>query len=282
VVFPQGTISADPDELREYILGIEAIGFDHVVVPDHVLGVDRSAHPEWSRPYDIDSRLHEPLVMFGFLAAFSGLELVTSVLVLSQRQTALVAKQATEIALLTRGRFRLGVGAGWNAPEFEALGARFEGRGERLDEQIEVLRRLWSEPVVTFEGESHTLRSVGISPRPGQPIPVWIAAEKAPRALRRVGRLADGWMAMGKPVPEVAAQQRVIRDAAVEAGRDPDAIGLQAWVDVNPDDTSSATDDIRGWTGFGATHIALGVEMPGRVSTAEHLERAARAYAAFG
>lgn len=282
VVFPQGSIPGDPDAVREYVDGVAALGYDHLVVPDHVLGVDRRAHPGWDGVYDVNDMFHEPLVLFEFIAGFSSLELVAGVLVLTQRQTALAAKQAAEVDLLSRGRLRLGVGVGWNAPEFEGLGAHFESRGRRLDEQIELMRRLWTETTVSFIGRDHLLRGVGIAPLPQQrPIPVWIAAETAPRALRRVGRLGDGWVAMGPPVPQVRDSLRIIRQAADAAQRDPDAIGIQAWVSVGDGDVTRARDEIAGWSRFGATHVAVNSRGTSPQSVREHLELARAAATAF-
>jgi probable F420-dependent oxidoreductase len=178
-----------------------------------VLGVDREAHPSWTAPYDVDTPFHEPFVLFGFLAAVTSLELVACVVILPQRQTALVAKQAAEVDLLTGGRFRLGVGVGWNKVEYEALGLEFGDRGRRYDEQIELLRRYWSERAITHRGAFETVTGAGIAPRPvQQPIPVWFGTQSAP-AYRRAGRLGDGWFPQVQPGPELEAARAVV-DAA--------------------------------------------------------------------
>src|SRR5579862_265047 len=153
VVFPQTEIGADAGAVRAYAQRVEELGFTHLLAYDHVLGADPVVHADWDGPYDVSTTFHEPLVLFGYLAALTSLELVTGVVILPQRQTALVAKQAAEVDLLTGGRFRLGVGLGWNAVEYEALGKEFGNRGARLAEQVTLLRRLWTEPSVTFEGE---------------------------------------------------------------------------------------------------------------------------------
>ncbi|MDP9028547.1 MAG: LLM class F420-dependent oxidoreductase [Actinomycetota bacterium] len=277
MVFPQGGMIHSPDEVREYVIGLEKIGYDHLVIPDHVLGVNPSSHPGWSGPYDVDDRFHELFVLCGFLAAFATIELVPGVLVLPQRQTPLAAKQAAEIDLLSKGHFRLGVGVGWNSPEFEGLGASFVDRGARLDEQIVLMRRLWSEAVVDFDGEFHSLHGVGIAPLPDRTIPIWIGAERASRALKRVGRLGDGWMSMGPPIPETSRSLDIIRVAAEEAGRDPHAIGLQAWVTVGANDLDRAQREASGWRAFGATHIAINTRGDGPRSVSEHLDLAQRA-----
>jgi probable F420-dependent oxidoreductase len=263
VVFPQGAIPGDPDAVREFVDGVAQAGFDHLVVPDHVLGVDPASHPGWKGVYDIDDLFHEPMVLFGFLAAFCPLELVTGVLVLPQRQAVLAAKQAAEVDVLARGKFRLGVGVGWNRVEYEGMGAEFRTRGRRLEEQVEVMRRLWTEPRVEFSGSDHHLDGVGIAPPPFQrPIPIWMGAEVDHRAFRRVGRLADGWMALGPPRAEVSESIHLIRTAAEEAGRDPAAVGIQAWVDAADGDVERVSAEVKGWARLGASHVALSARGP--------------------
>ena len=194
VVFPQTEIGADPAGVRAYSQAVEGLGFEHLVTYDHVLGADPAGHPGFSGPYTTESLFHEPFVLFGYLAAVApSLELVTGIVILPQRQTALVAKQAAEVDILTGGRFRLGVGQGWNAVEYEALGKSFADRARRMEEQIELLRRLWQEPVLDFAGRDHTITAAGLNPLPVQrPIPIWIggsseAALRPDRAPR--GRL---------------------------------------------------------------------------------------------
>jgi len=146
VVFPQTEIGADPAVIRAFAAGAEELGYAHLIAYDHVLGADPEGHPGWSGPYDVDTTFHEPFVLMGYLAAVTSLELVTSILILPQRQTALVAKQAAEVDLLTEGRLRLGVGLGWNPVEYEALGKDFTDRGRRMTEQVRLLRLLWTQP----------------------------------------------------------------------------------------------------------------------------------------
>src|SRR5215475_11621054 len=181
VVFPQTEIGADPGAIRAYAQRVKELGFEHLLAYDHVLGADPAVHAPWNGPYDVDTTFHEPFVLFGFIAGITALELVTGIIILPQRQTALVAKQAAEVDLLTGGRFRLGVGLGWNRVEYEALGTTFRDRGRRVEEQIEVLRRLWQEPVVSFEGRYHTITAAGINPLPVQrPIPIWMGGFSEP------------------------------------------------------------------------------------------------------
>ena len=207
-VFPQTELGGDPGAVRAWVQAVTELGYGHIAVFDHVVGADPQVHVGWDRPYTVETTFHEILVLFGFVAALTPLELVSSVVILPQRQTVLVAKQAAEIDLLTEGRFRLGVGIGWNAVEFEALGQRFSNRGARFEEQIELMRRLWTEPSVSFEGRYERVTGAGIRPLPVQrPIPVWIGGS-VDVALARAGRLADGWFPQVQPGPEAGARDR--------------------------------------------------------------------------
>src|SRR5487761_1022557 len=202
VVFPQTEIGADTGALRAYGERAEELGFSHVLASDHVVGADPAVHQGWQGAYDVTTTFREPFVMFGYLAAITSLELVTGIIILPQRQTVLVAKQAAEVDLLTGGRFRLGVGLGWNAVEYEALGKNFTDRGRRVEEQVELLRRLWTEPTVSHRGRYERVTGAGLAPLPVQrPIPIWFGAS-SDRALRRAGRLADGWFPQAAPGPE--------------------------------------------------------------------------------
>ena len=188
VVFPQTEIGADVGAVRAYAERVEELGFSHLLAYDHVLGADPASHAPWTGPYDVHTTFHEPLVLFGYLAAVTSLELVTGIIILPQRQTALAAKQAAEVDLLTGGRLRFGVGLGWNAVEYEALGQDFSNRGRRIEEQVTLLRRLWTEQVVTFEGRYERVTAAGLAPLPVQrPIPVWFGAQSQ-RAYQRAGR----------------------------------------------------------------------------------------------
>src|SRR6202142_2461416 len=207
VVFPQTEIGADRGAIREYVQRVEALGYTHLLAYDHVLGADPAVHKPWRGPYDIDTTFHEPFVLFGYLAALTTLELVTGIIILPQRQTALVAKQAAEVDLLTNGRFRLGIGLGWNAIEYEALGADFSDRGRRVGEQVELMRELWTQRSVTHDGTYERVTAAGLAPLPVQrPIPVWFGAASEP-AYRRAGRLADGWFPQVPPGPPLRKSQ---------------------------------------------------------------------------
>ncbi len=278
VVFPQTSIGADPGGVRAFAQAAEGLGFEHLLAYDHVLGADVSSRPDWAGPYASEHLFHEIFVLFGYLAAAApGLELVTGVLVLPQRQTALVAKQAAEIDVLTGGRFRLGVGLGWNFVEFESLGEEFRNRGKRVEEQIEVLRRLWTEPVVTFDGRYHTIPAAGINPLPVQrPIPIWIGGSAEP-ALKRAARLADGYFPQRPLDGDWPATMERFRRWAEEAGRDPGSIGIEWRIDISagtPDDWRREADE---WQALGATHLSVvardGVQGPD--AHIEHLSTAA-------
>jgi probable F420-dependent oxidoreductase len=274
VVFPQTEIGPDPAGVRAFADAAQELGYRHVLVYDHVLGADVNRRPEWPGPYTADHQFHEILVLFGYLAAVApGLELVAGVLVLPQRQTALVAKQTAEIDILTGGRFRLGVGLGWNFVEFEALGEEFHNRGRRAEEQIELLRRLWTEPIVTFEGRYHTIPAAGINPLPVQrPIPIWIGGSAEP-AIRRAARIADGFLPQ-RPLDRAwPATMERFRVWTEEAGRDPDAIGIEARIDVSsgtPDDWRRAAEE---WRELGATHLAVATMRGGLAGPDAHIGR---------
>lgn len=271
VVFPQTELGGDVGAVRAYGERVEALGYRHILAFDHVVGADPKVHAGWNGPYDVQTTFHEPMVLFGFLAGVTrSLEFVTGVIILPQRQTALVAKQAAEVDLLSSGRFRLGVGIGWNTVEYEALGEDFGNRGKRSEEQIEVLRRLWSEESVTFNGKYHTVTGAGLAPLPVQrPIPVWIGANSK-RGLERAGRIADGWFPMVVPGPGLEAARSVVDQAAVDAGRDPKSIGMEAWVkwQGSPDDVVAK---VGKWAAVGASHISVNTMGAGLKTVDEHL-----------
>lgn len=271
VIFPQTELGGDVGAVRAYGEGVDALGFDHVLAYDHVVGADPSVHQGWAGPYDITTTFHEPLVMFGYLAAITSLELVTGIIILPQRQTALVAKQAAEVDLLSGGRFRLGVGVGWNAVEYEALGRSFTDRGRRMDEQIELLRKLWTENSVTHHGESERVTGAGLAAMPiQQPIPIWIGGA-SPAAYRRIGRLADGWFPMIRPGADLEAALRLIGEAARDAGRDPAAIGMEGRVGWRRDEPETFRSRVEVWRDLGASHLTINTMALGLATVDDHL-----------
>ncbi len=277
VVFPQTEIGADPGAIRAYGQGVAELGFSHLLAYDHVLGADPQVHRPWTGPYDVHTTFHEPMVLYGYLAALTPLELVTGVIILPQRQTALAAKQAAEVDLLTGGRFRFGIGLGWNAVEYEALGMDFASRGRRVEEQVALLRRLWTEPSLTFRGEHERVTGAGLAPLPVQrPIPIWFGAWSAP-AYRRAGRLADGWFPQMQPGPMLDDARAIVADAARAAGRDPADIGMEGRVTWSPDGAPGLADQAERWRTAGATHVSVNTMGAGLGDVDGHLAALAQA-----
>jgi probable F420-dependent oxidoreductase len=258
-VLAQSEVGPDVAGLRDYAQGVQDLGYDFLVAADHVAGTDAAAHPELDRVYSIESFLHEPLALFAFLAGVAPrLGFLPSVVILPQRQTVLVAKQATDIDLLTGGRFRLGVGIGWHPVEYEALGVPFGDRARRFEEQITVLRRLWTERLVTFEGRYHTLKAAGINPRPlQQPIPIWIGAS-AERAVRRAARVADGYLPLRPLEGGWEATIEKVHGWLREAGRDPASFGIEGRLDASEGTPDDWRRTVEMWRGFGASHLSVG------------------------
>jgi probable F420-dependent oxidoreductase len=278
-VFPPGEVEPKPDVVRGWARAVVEMGFDHVLAIDHVLGADPAAYPDRRLPYTVADPILEPLVLFGFLAACSPeLELVTAIVVLPQRQTALVAAQMALLDRLTEGKTRCGIGLGWNAVEFEALGVPFERRARRLEEQVALLRELWTQPVVEFDGEYHTVRGAGLNPAPHQrPIPIWFGGA-AEAALRRAAYLGDGLFPASPMLPErpkdslwpgLLAQIAAWRE---EAGHT-EPFGLEPRIDAtrgSPSDWRRAAEE---WRELGATHISVQTTGAGDVGLDAHLGR---------
>ena len=265
-VFPQTELGADPGEIREYVQAAEGMGYSHIFVADHVLGADPAYHPEVPRfPYTYKSTVHEPFTLLGYAAALTtNLGLATGIVILPQRQTVLVAKQAAEVDILSGGRMRLGVGVGWNPVEYEALGEDFGNRGRRVEEQIEVLRALWTQEVVTYDGRWHKITSAGLNPMPAQrPIPIWIGAGRGNNpyppeaALRRIARLADGWFPMFDPGDEGFFIIEKLRSYTIEAGRDPSQLQIEGRIRTDESDQVSWASQFETWKALGATHISF-------------------------
>ena len=271
VVFPQTELGADAGAVRAYAERVEQLGYAHILVYDHVVGADPAVHEGWKGPYNVHTTFHEPMVLFGYLAALTSLELVTGIIILPQRQTVLAAKQAAEVDLLTRGRFRFGVGLGWNAVEYEALGTNFSNRGRRLDEQVVLLRRLWTEQTVTFEGTYERITGAGLTPLPIQrPIPIWFGAASPP-AYRRAGRLSDGWFPQVPPGPKLDDAREDVERAARDAGRDPATIGMEGRVSWGEGGVEKLLRQLGRWRDAGATHVAINTMGAGLRSVDDHL-----------
>jgi probable F420-dependent oxidoreductase len=272
VVFPQTEIGADVDTVRAYAEGVQTMGFTHILAYDHVVGADPVAHAPWDGPYDVHTTFHEPMVLFGYLAAVTSMELVTGIIILPQRQTVLAAKQAAEVDLLTKGRFRLGVGIGWNEVEYEALGKDFTNRGLRVEEQIALLRRLWTEQSVTIAGAHERITAAGLAPLPVQrPIPIWIGGESRP-ALERMGRLADGWFPQEAPGPDLDRARAVVHEAARAAGRDPASLGMEGRASLGSGGVDGLRAQVQAWRAAGATHVSINTMDAGLGHVSEHLD----------
>jgi len=285
VVFPQTEIGTDPGAIRAFAQAVEELGFHHILVYDHVLGA-RPRGGEWLG-YTHEDMFHEILVLLGFLAAVTTrLELATGILILPQRQTALVAKQAAEVDVLSGGRLRLGIGVGWNPVEYEALGERFEERGRKVEEQIAVLRALWTQPLVNFVGRYHRIVDAGLNPLPvRRPIPIWMGGESE-AAMRRIARMGDGWILGGTlrsphaRHPQVpggyAAMVERLRALQRDAGRPLEAVGLERRVAyaAGPEKWERTVEE---WRALGGTHLSLSTMNAGLASPDGHIE-AVRAF----
>lgn len=271
VVYPQTELRGDPDAVRRIGLATEELGYDHLLVYDHVVGASHADRdPELWGPYQETDPFHDPFVMFGYLAGITDhIELVSGVIILPQRQTALVAKQCTDIDLLSKERLRLGVGTGWNYVEYDALGENYADRGPRLSEQIELLRRYWTEDLFSFEGKFDRLDRGNINVRPNRSIPIWIGGFSEP-AFRRAGRVADGFIYAGDADRVIEGKARV-EHYLTEAGRSTadfghDLITLRA---KTVDETLATLD---AWREAGGTHASVCTMGMGLDSIEAHLD----------
>jgi probable F420-dependent oxidoreductase len=279
-VFPQLEIGADPDVVGRFARTVEDLGYDHLVIFDHVLGADSNRPGGWTGAYDHRSMFHEPFVLYGYLAAMTTrVKLATAVIVLPQRQTALVAKQAAEMDVLSRGRLILGVGIGWNQVEYEALGMSFTNRGKRIEEQIAVLRALWTREVVDFKGRWHRIDRAGLSPLPVQrPIPIWMGGgwdrqkrEIVEPALRRIAKIADGWFTHLPANDDGRAGMTAFRRLVQEEGRDPATVPVEGRLPAakGPEEWKRGIDAFRS---MGMTSVELNTMGAGYRSPDEHLD----------
>ncbi len=277
VVLPQTEIGNDPAAIKAYAEAVEGMGFTHILVFDHVLGANPERPGGWKGPYTYRHGFHEPFVLFGFLAAATRrVGLVTGIIILPQRQAALVAKQAAAVDVLSGGRLRLGVGVGWNPVEFEALGEEFTTRGRRIEEQIEVMRALWTRELVTFAGQHHRISDAGLNPLPVQrPIPVWMGGESEV-VQRRMARVADGWMPHFRAgAPGQAAVDRLHRMIR-EVGRDPKACASRA----TPAEWGK---ELEAWRAMrGISHLCIHTAGAGLSKPADHIETLRRFREAVG
>ena len=273
VVFPQTEIGTDPMAIRDYAQAAESLGYNHLLAYDHVLGANAASRPGWRGAYRHTHTFHEPFVLFGYLASFTEtLELVTGIIILAQRQAALVAKQAAEVDLLSGGRLRLGIGIGWNAVEYEALGENFHNRGRRSEEQIEVMRALWTHDLVTFEGQWHKITDAGINPMPVQrPIPIWFGGMADP-VLRRIARQGDGWFLQFRPGDTAKAMLAQLHSYVREEGRDPAEIGIEGRASIANHSPEEWASELSEWRELGATHIGVNTMGAGLATPDDHID----------
>jgi probable F420-dependent oxidoreductase len=280
-IFPQFEIDLDPRSIRLIIEAVRDLGFKHLMAADHVLGVDAASHPGFEGYADLHDPFCDPFVLFAFAASIAPeLNLATGVLVLPQRQTALVAKQAADVDNLTQGRLRLGVGVGWNLIEMSAMGVSSRGRGRRFEEQIRLMRELWSKEVVTFSGDFHEFDAVGLNPPPvNGSIPIWIGA-LSETGVKRAARLADGFIGMSPLNGGWAVTMAILRESLGECGRDPELFGVDLLLSVTRGTALDWRDRVRTWEELGVTHATVQTLRGGLHGAEEHiklLEQAANA-----
>ncbi len=274
-VFPQTEIGNDRFAIRDFAQAVEELGCSHLLLYDHVLGADRDRPGGFNGPYDKDTPFHEPFVTMAYLAGVTReLEFSTAVLILPQRQTALVAKQAAEVDILSGGRLRLGVGTGWNAVEYEALGQNFHDRGKRQEEQVQLMRELWAKDSVTFEGRWHRVTRAGLNPRPARQIPIWFGGA-ADAALDRAARIGDGWIPLFGPRQSEAALSR-LRERLAAHGRNPAAFGVQAQAQIAGGNPERWAAHAEAWRKLGATHLAIATMNAGLGSASDHIDAVRR------
>jgi probable F420-dependent oxidoreductase len=279
VVFPQTEFGSDPLAIRDYAQTAEALGYSDITAYDHVLGANPDRPEGFSGPYTYETSFHEPFVLFSYMAGVTAtIGFATGVLVLPQRQTTLVAKQAATLDVLSNGRLRLGVGIGWNAVEYRGMGEDFHTRGRRIEEQVVLLRRLWTEPLVTFEGRWHELPDVGINPLPIQrPIPIWFGG-RADAVLRRIARMGDGWIFGSLPPQNAIPLLEKLEKYLAEEGRSRSEVGLQGRMYYGDGDPETWAREIGAWEELGVDCLEM-VTMRAGLGTAESHLAAMRRFA---
>jgi probable F420-dependent oxidoreductase len=278
-VFPQAEFPADPAAVRDWTQAAATLGYRHVMAYDHVLGADPNRPGGWNGPYTYEDPFFSPFLLFSYMAAVAPqLGYMTGVIILPQRQTALVAKQAATLDVLCAGRLRLGVGVGWNAVEYEALGESFRNRGRRQEEQVEVMKRLWTEPLVTYRGHWHQITAAGLNPLPVQrPIPVWFGGH-AEATLQRMAQLGDGWLPGYRTAPQAQEALDRLYGYLEATGRSREAFGMEPRLHYGDADRSRWRQTLDGWRAAGATHLSFNTMNAGLVGPQAHID-ALRAFA---
>jgi len=273
LVYPQTEYGSDPSAIKDYAQNAEELGFNHILTYEHVLGANPTRESTFEGPYTCEDPFLSPFLLFSYMAAVTQrLEFTTGILILPQRQTALVAKQAATLDVLSNGRLRLGIGVGWNEVEFQALGEDFHVRGQRVEEQIQLLRLLWTQPLVEFEGRWDNIPDAGVNPLPVQrPIPIWIGGWAEP-VLKRVAKLSDGWMPMVKNIQEAHVILKKIDRYLAQAGRTRDDIGIEARISYADGNPESWIKSLKDWASLGATHVSINTMNCGFNTPGEHLD----------
>ena len=272
-VFPHNEIGTDPGAIKAYAQGVEAMGITHLLIYDHVLGADPDREGGFRGPYDKDVAFHEPFTTFAFIAGVTDkIDLITTVMILPQRQTVLAAKQAAEVALLSNNRFKLGIGVGWNELEYVGLNETFNNRGRRQEEQVDVMRKLWSEDSLDYTGEYHRIDKASINPRPSKTIPIWFGGS-APALLDRVARLGDGWIPLMGANDKAKACIDTIKQTRKAAGLSFANFGIQAQAQYAGGSPERWRKHAEAWRGLGCTHLAVATHNAGPTNVDGHLAR---------
>ena len=271
-VFPQTEFGNDPIALRDYTQTVEGLGYTHILAYDHVLGANPNRPGGWQGPYTDKTPFHEPFVLFSFMAAVTQkLEFATGIIILPQRQTALVAKQAATLDVLSGGRLRVGIGIGWNEVEYAALGEDFHNRGKRIEEQVDLLQQLWTQPLVTFQGQWHTVPDAGLNPMPiQQPIPIWFGGH-AEAVMRRVAKSGAGWMPNYRSVADAQPTLAILDRYLAEAGRARAEIGIEPRLNYGDGQPGGWRAALEEWAAAGATHFSINTMGCGFATPAQHL-----------
>jgi probable F420-dependent oxidoreductase len=273
VVFPQTEIGSDPAAIRDYAQTAEGLGFTHILAYDHVLGANPERPGGFSGPYTFRTPFHEVFVLFSFFAGVTEkVELVTGIVILPQRQTALVAKQAASLDVLSGGRLRLGVGLGWNEVEYIGLNENFHNRGRRIEEQVTLLKQLWAQELVDFKGKYHTILDAGINPLPAKrSIPLWFGGHHE-AVMQRVARQGDGWMPNYSDPAQARPSLDLLEKLVAEAGRAWEDLGIEARIAYGAGDAGVWGNLLRGWKVQGATHISFNTMNAGLKTAQEHIQ----------
>ena len=272
-VFPHNEIGTDPQAIKDYAQGVEELGVTHLLIYDHVLGADRDRPGGFEGPYDKDVAFHEPFTTFAFIAAVTKkLDMITTVMILPQRQTVLVAKQAAELAILSNNRFKLGIGVGWNTVEYTGLNENFKNRGKRQEEQVELMRLLWESEVLEYKGDYHHIDKASINPRPSKSVPIWFGGG-APQLIERCADLGDGWIPLMGPNEAARKTLAAMKAKRESKGLDWDNFGVQAQAQYAGGDAERWNKHAEKWRNLGASHLAIATHNAEPTNVDGHLGR---------